>query len=88
MVGELGAAAGRTEIHDMITADGTVLDDDVPRPEGNGAPLLDILAGDMVAVELEGGTHLLHFEAWLTVSGSAFPFAGGGGIFHVDVSHG
>lgn len=27
------------EIHDVITADGAVVDDDIPSPEGNGIPL-------------------------------------------------
>jgi hypothetical protein len=29
-----------TEIHDVISADGAVVDDDIPGPECNGVPLL------------------------------------------------
>jgi hypothetical protein len=29
----------RTEIHDVVTADGAVINDDVPGPEGYGVPL-------------------------------------------------
>jgi len=29
------------EIHDVVATDGTVIDDDIPGPQGNGIPLLD-----------------------------------------------
>lgn len=31
-----------TEIHDMISADGAVVDDDVPCPQGHGVPLQEL----------------------------------------------
>lgn len=30
------------KIHNMVAADGTVVDDNVPSPEGDGVPLLDL----------------------------------------------
>jgi len=30
------------EVHDVVTANGAVVDDDIPSPESNGVPLLDL----------------------------------------------
>ena len=30
-----------TEVHDVITTDGTVVDDDIPCPQGNSVPLAE-----------------------------------------------
>ncbi len=52
-----------TEIHDVIPADGAVIHDDVPRPESNGVPLVEIknlLLNRSLILKL---THLLHLES-------------------------
>lgn len=36
---EGGRDGERTKIHDVVAADGTVVDDNVPSPEGDGVPL-------------------------------------------------
>jgi hypothetical protein len=44
LFGRGGCLVGLTfdaEIHDMVTADSAVVDDNVPGPEGNSVPLLD-----------------------------------------------
>jgi hypothetical protein len=33
-------AGARTQIHDVVSADGAVVDDDVPGPKGDGVPLM------------------------------------------------
>lgn len=49
-----------TEVHDVIAADGTVVDNDVPCPESNGVPLLDLelLLLDDLSLLSRGITHL------------------------------
>lgn len=34
------AAGARTQVHDVVSADGAVVDDNVPGPEGDGVPLM------------------------------------------------
>lgn len=36
---EDGRNGGHTKIHDVVAADGTVVDDNVPSPESDGVPL-------------------------------------------------
>lgn len=62
------------EVHDVVSADGAVVDDNVPCPECDGVPLLDLEA--LLAV---GG---------LGVTVSSLLDDAARGIGHVDVGHG
>jgi hypothetical protein len=55
--GALFAGGGRlvgltldAQVHDVVPADGTVIDYNVPGPEGDGVPLLDFEAGLLAVV--------------------------------------
>ena len=78
------------EVHDVITADGAVVDDDVPSPESNGVPLPrceQLLLGGKL-----GAAHLLDLEALLVALGARTSLCRlrlrGGSIRHVHVGHG
>jgi len=45
------------KVHDVISADSAIVHDDVPRPESNGVPLLDLKS--LLAVSLRGRATLL-----------------------------
>lgn len=64
------------EIHDVIAADGAVVDDNVPRPEGHGVPLLNLEA--LLVAAVCAGTGL----GGLCLGGDD------GRIGHVYVGHG
>lgn len=40
--GCLVGLAVNAQVHDVVSADGAVVDDDVPGPEGDGVPLVDL----------------------------------------------
>jgi len=72
--GGLVCLALDAEIHDMISADSAVVNNDIPRPKGNCVPLLDLEA-------------LLAFsDLVLSISGF-LGNRGTGRIGHVDISH-
>lgn len=66
------------EIHDVVSADSTVVDDDVPRPQGNGIPLLDLES--LLAVLADR----ISRRSALLLSDRT---GGSGGVCHVDVGH-
>lgn len=62
----------------MVSADGTVIDDDVPSPKCHSIPLLDFKS-------------LLAADALGITGGGALPLADGsgrGGVGHIDIGHG
>jgi len=82
-----------TEIHDVVSADGTVVDDNVPSPKGDSVPLLDLevlLALDStIGLLSDGGRSVSHLDVghcgwclprcwWAVKVGYAFAFRGGG----------
>lgn len=71
--GSLICLALDAEVHDVISADGAVVDDNVPGPKSYGVPLLDLEA---LLVTLGAGTGLGHLCLCR------------GRISHVDVGHG
>jgi len=70
------------EVHDVVSTDGTVVNDDVPSPKSNGIPLLDLEALLSTAASF-GGTRLCSLRERLCFAG-----VGGASIRHFDVSHG
>jgi len=64
------------EIHDVISADGTVVDDDVPGPQGHGIPLLHFEPLLSISLGVDIGTLLLGNESRCR------------GIGHIYVRHG
>ena len=76
------------EVHDVITADSAVVDDDVPCPESYSVPLSYISFDSSC---LLGAAHLLDFEALLVAvcTGSSLGNLRlrRGRISHVDVGH-
>lgn len=64
--------AFNAQVHDVVAANGTVVDDDIPGPESNGIPLFDLEA---FLVSLSTGTGL-----------GCLGF-GWGRICHVNVRH-
>lgn len=69
------AVKRRTQIHDVVATDGTVVDSDIPCPERNSVPLLDLKA-------------LLPFAASLTVCVALLDFCGGClRVDHLHVGH-
>ena len=85
-----------TEIHDVVSADSTVVDDDVPRPQGNGIPL-DRACQTVPGSHDAGLPHLLDLESLLAVLADRISrrsalllsdrTGGSGGVCHVDVGH-
>lgn len=66
-----------TQIHDVISADSAVVDDDIPGPESHGIPLLDLKA-------------LLPVILPVSVTALAVLLddsRGAGCVGHVDISH-
>jgi hypothetical protein len=54
-----------TEIHDVVSADGAVVDNNVPRPKSDSIPLRDdISTAKCSAIRLQS-THLLHLKSLL-----------------------
>ena len=80
------------EVHDVITADGAVVDDNVPSPESYSVPLRSV-NNQPVRVEPHTPTHLLDFEALLVAAvcagtGLGDLRLGRRRIGHIDVRHG
>jgi hypothetical protein len=77
------------QVHDVITADGTVVDDDVPRPERDCVPLSHV-SMSRAALRSECA-YLLDLEALLVVvtAGASLVRLGlrRGRVRHVDVGH-
>ena len=79
--GCLVGLAFNAEVHNVVSADGAVIDHDIPCPKGDGIPLLDLellLALDSLSIS-SGSSSLA-----LLRGGPG----GGRGVGHVDVSHG
>lgn len=66
------------KVHNMVATDGTVLDDYIPRPEGNGVPLLNLKSW---LSRITRGSTLGDSFSLLWRSGS-------GSILHINVGHG
>lgn len=87
------AKGTQTEIHDVVTANCTVLDNDVPGPKGYCVPLKHG-GGQLeqrIRARRELGGHLFDLETRLSAGGSAGlgdGFGARGGVFHVYVGHG
>lgn len=62
-----------TEVHDVISADGAVVNDNVPGPEGDGVPLLDLKTLLSICAFALGCARLLDGRD--------------GGIGHINVGH-
>jgi hypothetical protein len=80
------------EVHDVVTADGAVVDDDVPSPESYSVPLRSVNTQPILP-EPHMPTHLLDLEALLVASicagaGLGDLCLGHGRICHIDVRHG
>lgn len=77
-----------TQVHDVVTADGTVVDDNVPSPESDSVPLTRGISLDLYGSS-EGTTYLLDFETLLSVR-SSVGLGGlslGRSIGHLNVGH-
>lgn len=88
--GVSGIGEIRTKIHDMVTTDSTVIDDDIPCPERYCVPLIHSISGaitDVVTHRARLGAYLFYFEPLLPFFAILLSFGwgrGGGGInFHV-----
>jgi len=70
-----------TVVHDVISADGTVVDDNIPSPQSNGIPLLDFKALLSICVSFP--------KACLRLAGSDFSSgrASRASIRHIYVRH-
>ena len=80
------------EVHDVITADGAVVDDNVPSPESYSVPLRSV-NNQPVRLKPHAPTHLLDLEALLVTticagSGLGNLCLGRRRIGHIDVRHG
>jgi hypothetical protein len=79
------------EVHDVVTADGAVVDDNVPSPESYSVPLRSV-NNQPVRVEPHTPTHLLDLEALLVAAVCAGTSLGNlclgrRRIGHIDVRH-
>jgi len=89
-----------TEVHDVVPADGAIVDDNVPGPERHGIPLTDpsIVSrrtGRASLARARGRVYLLDLEALLALLGLAVGTTlllghgrRSGRIGHVDIGHG
>src|SRR5690242_2647654 len=80
------------EVHDVVTADGAVVDYNVPSPESYSVPLRSV-NHQPVLLEPYATTHLLDFEALLVArvcagAGLGDLCLGRGRICHINVRHG
>ena len=98
-VADLAGKGRCTEVHDVIPADGAVVDHNVPRPQSHGVPL------SMESVTCARGralmsSYLLHLEPLLPIScsigaralrclgyGLALRWPGRRGVWHIHVGH-
>ena len=81
-----------TQVHDMITADSTVVDDNVPCPESYRVPLNDVSIRLVVYCLCSCAAHLLDLEALLVAFSTGTSLGclglGRGCICHINVRHG
>jgi hypothetical protein len=99
-----GAVVGLTvdtQVHDMVAADGAIVDDDVPCPESDGIPLWkkEVLSALSCALPISSAhvsatLYLLDLESFLSISvaGGGCDFlalgsSGGSRVGHFDVRH-
>lgn len=98
----LPTARAHTQIHDVVSANGTVVNDDIPCPKSHSVPL-EAISKRRGSPPADRDAHLLYFEALLAVA-LAVPIGSpssalllddgcGGGrsresIGHIDVGHG
>ena len=83
--------AFNAEVHDVIAADGAVVNDDVPSPKSNGVPLPQ--CEQLLLAWKLGIAHLLDLEALLVAAVCAGTGLGNlrlgrRRIGHIDVRHG
>lgn len=80
----------------MVSADGAVVDDDVPGPEGDGVPLSrqsDIITVPLVQEQARDTAYLFHFESLLAITSFSSAFGrlglcgGRARVFHLYVRH-
>jgi hypothetical protein len=84
------------QVHDVVTANGAVVDDDVPGPECDSVPLWRCVSWRPYSYALEVlDAYLLHLELLLSVHGitacagfGALDFGCSACIGHLDVGHG
>ena len=88
--------AGRTKIHDVVAADGAVVDDDVPSPKRDCIPLEIISVCAPLQATCRPFLYLLDLESLLAIifgiSVSTLTLGGGNsaarGVCHIYVGHG
>jgi hypothetical protein len=89
--GSLVGLALDAEVHDVVTANGAVVDDDVPSPERYRVPLCDV-SHNLCIMQLSCDAHLLDLEALLVAVSAGTGLASlrlrWGRICHIDVRHG
>lgn len=73
----------------MITADGAVVDDDIPGPEGNGVPLFLSVLCDSPPYEARMRTNLFDLKLLLIASlgDDAVGLLGHWSVAHLDIGH-
>lgn len=88
--GRGGLRDARTQVHDVVSANGTVIDDNVPGPKGNSVPL-DSVSGVSQIVDISWIVGYLLDLKLLLVTGVALrnglSLGGGGGFLHFHVRH-
>ena len=66
---------GHTKIHDVVSADSTVVDDDVPSPKSHRVPLYSVSDMDATESRVEvAKIYLLDFKSLLAISSSVCTF--------------
>jgi len=82
---------GHTQVHDVVSANGTIIDNDIPSPEGYGVPLGErsVSRSEMAP---KVALYLLDLKLLLAVTGVlryglAFGRGARSGILHFHVRH-
>lgn len=86
----IGRGERLTKIHDMVSADGAVVDNDVPSPQGDSVPLLQSVLPSPALYREVPPTYLLDLKLLLVgafADDTVGLFGGHRGIAHFDVSH-